>query len=296
MCLPRPLPSNEKILDEKCTAVIIEKANTPPSLACVTPTGLAYHIKGLSDEFIYDNFEKGSFRSGEAEIVFPAMGLISIDESDSITPPSIALKLKKPDPTNRKLATVIGDKTVLIVRVIAKDKSTSKSESQLSDSVFGTNGDKVNLKSQFGACSKGKLNIIPAASRTRNGNTISAGSTTVTVKVKTKDGDQKMVNAITNALNDNFGVSNPNLLADHVMYCLPSKTMSGIAYAWYNSWNSVYSDDWCTSVSAQMHEIGHNLNLKHSGEIDGQTNNQYGDQSGMVSAALATLHLRYPFI
>ena len=276
--------------------MIVAKSNAPPSLACVTPTGLAYDIKGISDEFIYDNFEKGSFRSGEAEIIFPARSLIPIDESDSITPPSIALKLKRPDPTNRKLATVIGDKTVLIVRVIAKDKSTSSSESKLSDSVFGTNGDKVTLKSQYGACSKGKLNIIPAASRTRNGNTISAGSTTVTVKVKTKDGDSKMVNAITNALNDNFGVSNPNRLADHVMYCLPPNTMSGIAYAWYNSWNSVYSDDWCTSVSAQMHEIGHNLNLKHSGEIDGQTNNQYGDQSGMVSAALATLHLRYPFI
>ena len=67
--------------------------------------------------------------------------------------------------------------------------------------------------------------------------------------------------AITAALNAQFGVSSPTQLADHVMYCLPAATMSGIAYAYINSWNSVYSNQWCTYVSAQMHEIGHNLNL-----------------------------------
>lgn len=35
---------------------------------------------------------------------------------------------------------------------------------------------------------------------------------------------------------------------------------------------------WCTRVSAQMHEVGHNLGLAHSGEAG----NTYGDQSGMM--------------
>eukprot|EP00957_Ditylum_brightwellii_P196488 14971448-Ditylum_brightwellii.AAC.1 len=76
-----------------------------------------------------------------------------------------------------------------------------------------------------------------------------------------------------------FGVSNPSKLANHVMYCLPPGTMSGIAYAYINSWNSVYSDNWCTYLTAQMHEIGHNLNLAHSNE-DGD----YKDKSGMVGS------------
>ena len=42
--------------------------------------------------------------------------------------------------------------------------------------------------------------------------------------------------------------------------------MSGIAYAYMNSWMSVYKDNWCNYVSAQMHELGHNLNLGHSNE------------------------------
>ncbi len=52
----------------------------------------------------------------------------------------------------------------------------------------------------------------------------------------------------------------------------------GIAYAYINSWNSVYSNEWCNYVSAQLHELGHNLNLAHSGE--GTT--EYADQSGMM--------------
>jgi hypothetical protein len=90
-------------------------------------------------------------------------------------------------------------------------------------------------------------------------------------------GDGIMRNAITAALNENFGVS-PSNLADHVMYCLPAGTMSGIAYAYINSWNSVYSNQWCNYVSAQMHEIGHNLNAAHAGEVG-----TYKDQTGMVS-------------
>lgn len=69
----------------------------------------------------------------------------------------------------------------------------------------------------------------------------------------------------------------PNQIADHVMYCLPPETMGGIAYAYINSWNSVYSNQWCNYVSGQMHEIGHNLGFAHSSELG-----TYKDQSGMM--------------
>ena len=54
--------------------------------------------------------------------------------------------------------------------------------------------------------------------------------------------------------------------------------MGGIAYAFMNSWMSVYSDTWCNSVSAQLHEVGHNLNFGHANE--GAT--EYADQAGMM--------------
>ena len=52
----------------------------------------------------------------------------------------------------------------------------------------------------------------------------------------------------------------------------------GIAYAFVNSWLSVYKDRWCNYPSVQMHELGHNLGLDHSGEGIGE----YSDQSGMM--------------
>ena len=45
-----------------------------------------------------------------------------------------------------------------------------------------------------------------------------------------------------------------------------------------NSWMSVYKDSWCNYVSAQLHEVGHNLNFGHAGE----GSEEYGDQSGMM--------------
>ena len=70
------------------------------------------------------------------------------------------------------------------------------------------------------------------------------GTTTVTVPSSTTNGDSVMTNDIVDELNRQFGVISPSLLAHHVMFCLPPNTMSGIAYAYVNSWQSVYSDDW----------------------------------------------------
>jgi len=73
--------------------------------------------------------------------------------------------------------------------------------------------------------------------------------------------DSVMRNDVTNALKTQFGVGSPTALANHVMYCLPAGTIAngGLAYAYINSWNSVFNNQWCTYVSAQMHEIGRYL-------------------------------------
>ena len=157
--------------------------------------------------------------------------------------------------------------------------STSADEATLSNSILGTSGDTTNLASQYSACSHGKLNFVGVDNRSGTSTSISNGVVTVTLNTSVSDGDTVMRNAITSELNAQFGVSSPTQLANHVMYCLPPGTMTGIAYAFVNSWMSVYSDNWCQSLSAQLHEMGHNLNLAHASE--GSV--EYGDQSGMVS-------------
>ncbi len=57
-----------------------------------------------------------------------------------------------------------------------------------------------------------------------------------------------------------------------------SKFRNRIAYGYINHWLSVYNDNFCKSMSTQVHEIGHNLGLAHSAK-DGVS---YGDKSGMM--------------
>lgn len=248
-------------------------------LACETSDGMIYKVEAANKNFVNDNFKKGQFKSGETDLSFPEDAVI--DESTatikSSSAPGLAKKDRESVRQRRNLATVVGDKTILAVRVIASDGLYGFTEAVLSDEVFGTSGDSFNLKSGYSQCSHGKLNMIKANDRTATEATISNGVVTITVATSTTEGDGAMRNAITAELNRVFGVSSPTALANHVMYCLPPNTMSGIAYAYINSWNSVYSNQWCNYPSGQIHELGHNLNMAHSNEAG-----TYRDQSGMM--------------
>jgi hypothetical protein len=69
---------------------------------------------------------------------------------------------------------------------------------------------------------------------------------------------------------------------DYTMLCLPPGTLGGwIGYAYIGHYLSVFNDQWCTYPSIQLHEIGHNLAMGHSGE-GSRSSNQYDDKSGMM--------------
>lgn len=186
-----------------------------------------------------------------------------------------------------------GNRSVLVVRVKAEDSRTTVSLKELSDSVFGTNGDPVTLASQFDACSYGKLTFSPSTyPGTAKGDAI--GTTAVSIPM-TVEGEDSMVvtNAVTKALNDKFSVENPAELADHVMYCLPSGTTRydrGLSWGGFGFFYipiTVYNNEVCTYSSVQMHEILHNLNIRHSNERDPETDDliEYGDKSGVMGVA-----------
>jgi hypothetical protein len=155
-----------------------------------------------------------------------------------------------------------GTRTVLVVRVMLNDGQYNfADQTGLSNDVFGNGVDTVNLKSQYAACSANQLIFNKASNRSMTSNpndgttAISNGVVDIKVDLAVSAGDSSVRNAVTTKINSVFGVTNPNQLANHVMYCLPSGTMGGIAYAYINSWNSVYSNEWCNYLSAQMHEV-----------------------------------------
>lgn len=147
----------------------------------------------------------------------------------------------------RRLATT-GPKTMLAVRVVAADASTTSDEATIRDKWFGA----WSFKSQTAACSYDKLVVTPA--NINNG--VENGVVTVTIPNSVSGvADATIRNAVTAQLTADFGSSYKNDI-DHVMLCLPPGTSgSWIAYAYINSWLSVYNNQWCNYVSGQMHEV-----------------------------------------
>ena len=124
---------------------------------------------------------------------------------------------------------------MLVIRANASDSSTTATESQLSDDLFGTSGDTMNIKSQFALCSDGNLLFEPLTTNSLVGTdgvyTISLPNTTVN---GISDGIIK--DAMTNQAAKDLGAP-LNTIADYVILCLPPGTSGGwIAYAYINSW------------------------------------------------------------
>ena len=305
-------------ISECYTTNVVEVQHEDPSIEetrieCGTEDGEFYDM-ALDDDTIKNN--KADVANGKKVAQLPVGAMIA---NNRLVLPAGAQASLKPNSNSKapwagrdlqQYQTPV-EYSVLVVHVDASDASTTASQEALSDSVFGNNADgngadTVNLKSQYNACSYGKMQFVEATAKSSidarpniiNGkksficlfvplvslvtshtrvHLSTIGATTVSVNVATTAGDSTMRSAITNELKAQFGVSSPTALANKVMYCLPPGTMSGIAYAYINSWNSVYSDNWCMYVSGQMHEIGHNIGLAHSNEAG-----TYKDQSGMM--------------
>mmetsp|Transcript_31023 Transcript_31023/g.65438 ORF Transcript_31023/g.65438 Transcript_31023/m.65438 type:complete len:898 (+) Transcript_31023:360-3053(+) len=241
----------------------------------------------LDDGTIYEfenlppGFQKNGLLSGRTTISLPAgTAFSSIGKADTKGgAPAFVSYIRGDKHSRRRRLTSAkeGTRTVLAVRVVVSDGATSVDAATLSDGLFGNGVDPVTLASQYRSCSHGRLEFVKAPDRSGMGAAIVDGVVTLTLpSASVASGDGALRNAITLELYNAFGL-HPGQLADHVMYCLPSGAMGGIAYAYVDSWNSVYSDEWCTYVSAQMHEIGHNLNFAHSNEAG-----TYGDQTGMM--------------
>jgi len=184
--------------------------------------------------------------------------------------------LDKEASENRRRLQVTGNKLIVIIRAMAPDSETTSSEAVLKREILGIGGeDSVNLASQYKACSYGQLTFSPSTLGNDGSHTVNI-ETTVTGK-----SDSVIRGAMVTEANNDLGIQAAlgNGSLQYVLLCIPPGTSGGwIAYAYINSYLSVYNNRWCEYPSGLMHEIGHNLGLAHSG--DG--GNPYGDQSGMM--------------
>jgi len=174
----------------------------------------------------------------------------------------------------------IGKKVALVVRVTTNDATVTRNGNELSDKWFGTSGDQMNMSSRFNKCSYGKLRIRPAPDTS----VISDGVVEVKLNIKASEKTIDKAESLTVvALQKLFGQKVYNKY-DHIMIVLPLGFKdSFVAHGYLNFSISSYSDEQSSYLSVQMHEIGHNLGLSHSGILTGPRDNRdYGDTSGYM--------------
>lgn len=138
-----------------------------------------------------------------------------------------------------------GTMSVLVVRVTTKDGvSPSASLSTLRQHLFEAT---PSLKSQYEACSYNKLTFVdgggldvkldqPSSSFSKPGQLLDAAMTKV-MQIK--------------------GVSDVSSLADKVFFCQPGVVGGWLAVSPVNHWRMNFNDEWCTSLSANIHEVRH---------------------------------------
>ncbi|KAG7349112.1 peptidase M4 thermolysin family protein [Nitzschia inconspicua] len=163
--------------------------------------------------------------------------------------------------SHRRLAPTSGTLKTKVVRVSGSNGAASPTatSAKLKEDIFD---DASCLKSQYSACSKGALTITEGPIEEVTIATDPSGPADVT---------------------RGWMEGNATALvakADYqlVLFCQPQTTGGWIAYAYINDWRSYYNNNWCQYVSAQLHEVGHNLGLAHAGEA----RVEYGDQTGMM--------------
>ena len=162
----------------------------------------------------------------------------------------------------------------LVLRVTYQNKNDAADLNQMKSSFFT---DAVNLKERYEACSYGKLKIQPYSGTTTKGVSISGGAVNLNINTNPNQGKDKLEDAAQAAAASKLG----NLRDQFhlVIYCMPPGSTGWSGYAYINGFESFYNGEACLSMSVQVHEVGHNLGLAHSGEVD---EGAYGDKSGFL--------------
>jgi len=179
---------------------------------------------------------------------------------------------------NRELAAKKGTLNTLVIRVVDSNGiGADASISQLRDDIFE---DEVCLKSQYERCSYGNLKIEAFNGRTSTNKQINGGVVDLNVNFDVTSGQNRGVlqQAAFDAAFQQLGDLEDDRY-DLVMFCMPPGTGNWLAYALINNKFSFYNNKWCSSVTAQLHEVGHNLNLGHSGQ---EGEGKYSDQQGVM--------------
>jgi len=239
-------------------------------------TSLVYKLEGLDREF----FEDSNIESGDNVIKIRGA---TRAKGNKQGPPLITLPPRANVEVTRRgsphasggrrhLAPLTGDSTALVVRVTAQDIDVKRNNAvytreQISSDCFT---DTVNMVTQFDACSGGKYRVFPASNDAAHD--VVDGVVEITVPFDITDVNRYTVeNYAREELATKFGFSSTadsTLPWDLVMFVWSSAAdwEGAAAYAYVNGKRSAFQDNYIWRAAVQLHEIGHNMQLYHSGQ------------------------------
>jgi len=170
-----------------------------------------------------------------------------------------------------------GTKKTLVIRVVGDGIGPKPSLEELEQEVFGNS---IGLKSQMEKCSHNKLSILPYSGKTKGAFSGDIKGGVVELRIGTNPegiNDKRMENDVMASSWYAFGDLTQQF--DLVLFAMPPGIVPKFAaYAYIGTQFSYYNSDRIQDAMIQMHEVGHNLGLMHSGE----GKEEYGDASGYM--------------
>lgn len=256
------------------TGIHLDLVNIPPGFKEDREAAIANDMTRL---FIRGAVVKGS------HLIIPNQDDSALDGSVSLSPvlewqKRPAGKAARTKHSRRLASGQFGTKAVIIFRISVTGKTApTYSAQEIGDAVFGLDGDQVNLRTQFQACSYNKLNFLPAEGQVAQYYS-PPGSENGVIEIELardsfEDYDPIDIGkAVRKSVYDGYlynqtladTSSGPTIMLDdydHIIYVLPpGTTYKGIpwwvAFAYKPGVESFFNDDEIGVALNQLHEIG----------------------------------------
>jgi len=272
---------------------------TDEEFVCELSSGAIAAIQGTDDQFttMRKMLNNGTLISAESNVEMAVQRIPSIVTAEGIPDrfakeevivslPTGNIKLIEENESIRRRLTdkrrrlgnrFEGNKKVLLIRITDVDgRSIPETARQVSNKFFGTYGDAMTVKSGFESCSFGAMKITSDYSGTSvDTSKLSApGVVDVTIGLSLSSASQvDIIEAAATAVMKKLDVGLPGPFA-HVIFILEDcytgeAECNFAAYGYVNHWVLVTLKQNWAYPAVIMHELGHNLNLAHSGGLDG---------------------------
>ena len=204
----------------------------------------------------------------------------------------LAVRLDLPEASSTAMSSITRERqldvqyrSVLVVRILAAgygDDDGSYLENELRNVLFDDAS--YSVQRQMQDCSGGR--IILQLQRIVSVTVSSVSSTSSSTDAWVKAAAEQVLSEYFTMLDESIMGYKDQLrnLADHVILVLPETfpSSSFVANAEVGNSLCVFSIEWIRSLSAFMHEMGHNLGLFHSGLGDSQP---YADKTGYMGVS-----------